>query len=86
MWGLKFAVCVAYDLFDMTIGRILFVIPFSGEIVGCALCYAMFGKGGLFYGLEGIDFTEQLDGFIPTATIIALRNYPSAVTSLSGPN
>lgn len=77
MWGVKFGVCVAYDLFDLTLGRGLFIIPFGGEIVGCALCAAMFGKEGLLYGLEAIDMTEQIDGFIPTATIIALRNRPS---------
>ena len=76
MWGTKFAVCVAVDLFDFTIGRILFPVPFVGEVIGCAICASMFGWGGVFYGLEAIDFTEQLDGFIPTATIIALANKP----------
>lgn len=78
VWNLKFMLCVLYDFLDMTVGRVLFPIPFLGEIVGCALCAAMFGKSGLFYGLEGLDPTEQIDGFIPTATIIALRNRPEA--------
>jgi hypothetical protein len=76
MWGTKFAVCIAVDLFDFTIGRLLFPVPFVGEVIGCAICASMFGWGGVFYGLEAIDFTEQLDGFIPTATIIALANKP----------
>jgi hypothetical protein len=76
MWGTKFAVCIAVDLFDFTIGRLLFSVPFVGEVIGCAICASMFGWGGVFYGLEAIDFTEQLDGFIPTATIIALANKP----------
>ena len=76
MWGTKFAVCIAVDLFDFTIGRFLFPVPFVGEVIGCAICASMFGWGGVFYGLEAIDFTEQLDGFIPTATIIALANKP----------
>lgn len=76
MWYAKLTVCIIYDLFDMTLGRLLFPVPFSGEIVGCALCYAMFGKAGLLYGLEGLDFTEQLDGFVPVATIIAIANRP----------
>jgi len=71
LWRLKFAVCVIYDLIDMTAGRL---VPFVGEAVGVALCCAMFGKKGLFYGLELIDITEQVDGFIPTATIIAWNN------------
>ena len=71
LWRLKFAICVIYDLIDMTAGRLM---PFVGEVVGVALCCAMFGKNGLFYGLEVIDITEQIDGFIPTATIIAWNN------------
>ena len=74
MWGVKLAVCVGYDVFDFTVGRFLFAIPFGGELVGCALGAALFGKQGLWYGLEAIDPTEQIDGFIPTATIIALAN------------
>jgi hypothetical protein len=81
MWFFKLAVCVAYDLFDMTIGRIMFFTPFVGEIIGCCLCCMMFGVGGLLYGLEALDPTEQLDGFVPTATIIAIRNYPSRAPS-----
>lgn len=76
MWATKFAVCIAVDLFDFTIGRLLFPVPFVGEVIGCAICASMFGWGGVFYGVEAIDFTEQLDGFIPTATIIALANKP----------
>lgn len=77
MWGLKLAICIAYDLFDFTIGRLMFATPFVGEIIGCGICAAMFGWNGVFYGLEAIDFTEQLDGFIPTATIIAIKNKPA---------
>lgn len=71
-WGGKFLASILIDLFDMTIGRALFVVPFSGEIIGVAAGWAMFGPKALFYLFEGVDPTEQLDGFIPTATIIAL--------------
>jgi hypothetical protein len=74
MWVAKLIVCIAYDFFDMTVGRLLFPIPFLGEIIGCGLCCLMFGTEGMLYGLEAIDITEQIDGFIPAATIIALRN------------
>ena len=77
MWIVKLIVCALYDLMDFTVGRILFPVPFLGELVGCAVCCAMFGKEGVLYGLEGIDLTEQIDGFIPTATIIAIKNKPS---------
>ncbi len=76
MGELKLAVCIIYDALDLTLGRTLFVIPFGGELVGCALCAAMFGTSGLLYGLEALDMTEQIDGFIPTATLIALMNKP----------
>jgi len=74
MWPAKLVACIAYDFFDFTIGRVLFPIPFLGEILGCALCCMLFGMDGLLYGLEALDPTEQIDGFVPTATIIAIRN------------
>ena len=77
MWHVKLALCIAYDLFDMTFGRLLFVVPFAGEIVGVALCCALFGKSGVWAAVEGLDPTEQVDGFIPIATIIALANRPA---------
>ena len=77
MWSAKLAVCIAYDFFDFTIGRLMFATPFVGEFIGCGICASMFGWSGVWYALEGIDFTEQLDGFIPTATIIALANKPA---------
>ncbi|HVH34880.1 MAG TPA: hypothetical protein VM847_12315 [Tahibacter sp.] len=77
MWHAKLAVCVVYDIFDFSVGRLLFPIPFFGEIVGCGICCLLFGKAGVAYGLEAIDITEQLDGFIPAATIIAIANRPA---------
>lgn len=71
-WNFKFAICVLVDLFDLTIGRVLFVIPYASEIIGASIACALFGPKGLIYLSEVIDPTEQLDGFIPTATIIAL--------------
>lgn len=78
MWGLKLAACILYDFFDFTLGRLLFVAPFSGEIGGMILASLMFGWQGLAYGLEALDPTEQIDGFIPLATIIAFANRPGA--------
>ena len=77
MWPLKLIVCIVYDFLDFTVGRVLFPAPFLGEIVGCGLCCMMFGKEGLYYALEAIDITEQIDGFIPAATIIAIKNKPA---------
>ena len=74
MWTIKFIICVLYDLFDFTLGRLLFATPFAGEVVGAVLGCAMFGTRGLYYAFEALDPTEQLDGFIPTATLIALAD------------
>jgi hypothetical protein len=73
-WGVKLCICILTDLFDMTIGRVFFAG--TGELVGCGVACSLFGWHGMWYGLEFIDFTEQLDGFVPTATIIALANRP----------
>ena len=77
MWGAKLAVCITYAFFDFTIGRLMFATLFFGEVIGCGICASMLGWNGVWYALEGIDFTEQLDGFIPTATLIALANKPA---------
>lgn len=71
-WSVKFGIAIVVDLLDFTLGRFLFVAPFSGEILGTAVGVALFGWKGLFYLLEAIDPTEQIDGFIPTCTLIAL--------------
>lgn len=80
-WHHKLIICILYDIFDCTVGRLLIVLPFSGEILGCIFFIAMFGSDGLAYALEAIDPTEQIDGFIPTATLIALKNRPTQSSS-----
>jgi hypothetical protein len=71
-WSVKFAIAVAVDLLDFTVGRLLFPAPFSGEVVGAAVAFLLFGWKGLFYLVEILDPTEQIDGFVPTCTLIAL--------------
>jgi hypothetical protein len=80
-WHHKLIICILYDIFDFTIGRALFALPFSGEIVGCIFANLLFGSNGFLYGLEAIDVTEQIDGFIPTATFIAMKNRPTQSSS-----
>ena len=36
----------------------------------------------MFYALEMIDPTEQIDGFLPIATIIALTNRPPKIPAM----
>lgn len=38
----------------------------------------MFGTSGLLHRSEALDFTVQIDSFIPTATIIAKINKPKS--------
>lgn len=67
----KLGICLLLDLADFFIGRLLgFSIAFD---VGCALlATALWGGKGLWAFWEVVDITEQLDGFVPTCTIIAL--------------
>jgi len=71
MWW-KLLIALAVDGFDLTFGRLLFPFPYSGEIIGTTIAMLLFGWKGIFYLLEAIDPTEQIDAFIPTATLIAL--------------
>jgi hypothetical protein len=81
IWAIKCGICAIYDLLDMTVGRMLFATPFAGEVIGAILACSLFGKAGWYYALEAIDPTEQIDGFVPTATIIAMRNKPKRVSA-----
>lgn len=74
MWYFKFCIAVLIDLFDMTVGRLMFATPFLSEIIGVVFGCMMFGSKGLWYALEAVDPTEALDGFVPTATLIALAS------------
>jgi hypothetical protein len=74
MWWLKLIVSMLIDLFDMTVGRVMFATPFLGEIIGVVVGSMMFGPKAWWYALEALDPTEQIDGFIPTATLIALNS------------
>lgn len=68
---LRLAFSIVIDIFDFTLGR----IPMLGTAtdgVGTAVMYAMWGPIGLLNILEVIDITDQIDGFIPTSTLVAL--------------
>jgi hypothetical protein len=71
MWW-KLLVAIAVDGFDFLVGRFLFPVPYAGELIGTVVAVYLFGWKGLFYLLEAIDPTEQVDAFVPTCTIIAL--------------
>jgi hypothetical protein len=68
---LRLAFSIVIDLFDFTLGR----IPIFGAVtegVGTIALMALWGPAGLVNILELFDFTEQVDAFIPTATLVAL--------------
>jgi hypothetical protein len=68
---LRLAFSIVIDLFDFTLGR----IPIFGAVtegVGTVALMALWGPAGLVNILELFDFTEQVDAFIPTATLVAL--------------
>ncbi len=72
MYYLKLTIAVLIDLFDFTVGRLMFATPFASEIFSTALCYLMFGPRALWAAIELLDPTEQVDAMIPVATLIAL--------------
>lgn len=67
----KLIIAVILDALDFTIGRIPgFELPF--DLVMGVAAIALFGWPGLFAFWEAAEPTGQIDGFVPTLTIIAL--------------
>jgi hypothetical protein len=67
----RLAFSILIDVFDFTLGR----VPVFGSVsegVGTIVLFALWGPAGLVNLWELVDFTDQADGFIPTATLIAL--------------
>jgi hypothetical protein len=71
-YGFKIAFCICCDLFDMTIGRLLLGVSIFTDVVSALIMFLFWGPIGLFAIWEAADVTEQLDGFVPTNTLIAL--------------
>jgi hypothetical protein len=68
---IRLAFSVVIDVFDFTLGR----IPIFGSVtegVGTVVLFALWGPAGLVNLWELLDWTEQADAFIPTATLVAL--------------
>src|SRR5262245_32938957 len=68
---LRLALSIVIDLFDLTLGH----IPVFGTVndgVRTVVLFALWGPAGLVNIWEVFDFTDFVDGFIPTATLIAL--------------
>lgn len=68
----RLALSIIIDVADFTFGR----IPVFGTLndgIGTVVLFALWGPAGLVNAWELVDFTDQVDGFIPTATLIALH-------------
>jgi hypothetical protein len=71
----KLGLAVVLDLLDATVGRIVgFGTLFDVVLTGIA--YFMFGPKGLLQLWEVADPTDQIDGFVPTLTLLALAELP----------
>ncbi|MBT3323840.1 hypothetical protein HN681_00490 [archaeon] len=69
--SLKFIISIVFDLVDLTLGRIP-VFGTAFDVVGGLLGIWLWGTPGALQFLEIIDFTDQIDSFIPTLTIAGL--------------
>lgn len=70
-YAVRMVICLAADLFDLTVGRALFALPWE-EGVSTVFFTLMWGPLGLLNLTELLDVTEQLDAFIPMATLVGL--------------
>jgi len=68
---LKFIISIVFDLADLTIGRIP-VFGTAFDVVGGLLGIWLWSTPGALQFLEILDFTDQIDSFIPTLTIAGL--------------
>ena len=67
----RLGICVASDIGDLIVGRALAFFPWE-EVPAAAAYTLMWGPIGMLHLAELADFTEQIDAFIPMATLIGL--------------
>lgn len=68
---IRLILAAGIDLIDFTVGRGFFLVPWE-ESIGALALLPLWGWSGLLYLLELGDLTEQVDAFIPTASLIGL--------------
>ena len=68
----KLTACIVIDVLDCFIGRIP-GFELIWDAVSMYIVVKLWGPVGYMYGYELLDITGQIDGFIPTATLIARR-------------
>jgi hypothetical protein len=67
----RLGISIIIDLMDFTLGRIPILGTVEDGAAGIVLT-AIWGRAGLAYFWELLDITDQIDGFVPTATLIGL--------------
>lgn len=67
----KLLISVLLDILDFTIGRMVGAGMVT-DLVFAAIAVVMWGPAGLAAFWELLDPSEQIDGFVPTMTLIAL--------------
>ncbi len=71
---IKLIIAVLLDIADATLGR-LFGFGYVSNILLTIAGVMLFGWRGLFHLVEMLDPTHQIDGFVPTLTLIALAEF-----------
>jgi hypothetical protein len=77
MAKVKLGIALAFDVADFLIGR----IPGWGslfDVILVAVGVALYGWRGFAQLWELIDITDQVDGFVPTLTLIGLGELAAA--------
>lgn len=67
----KLLIAVLLDALDFTAGRIIGYGSIL-DVVFAAIAFLLWGPAGLLQLWEMLDPTDQIDGFVPTMTLIAL--------------
>lgn len=67
----KLVISIVIDLLDFTVGR-MFGFGLLFDAMSVAIAVYFWGPTGLFALWELADPSEQVDGFVPTLTLIAL--------------
>lgn len=74
---IKLVIAIALDLADFVVGRIIgFGTGF--DVVLSAIGFMLFGWKGLAQLWEVAEVSDQVDGFVPTLTLIALAELRAA--------
>jgi len=67
----KLLIAVLLDILDFTLGRILGAGTIM-DIVFAGIAFVLWGPIGLLALWEALEPSDQIDGFVPTMTLIAL--------------